>query len=143
MSEDACEALVAAVKADAALIALIGTRFFPQGASPRGGVLPYGTYQEITSESPAAGLDGDGELVAPWIQVDFWHTEPQPARRARRALKAMLGAANTARSLSGFGVQWIRTDGYRMSVERPDEGASDKLFRVGLDVRICHPECED
>jgi hypothetical protein len=141
VADDVAEALVAALKADGPIAAAVGTRVYPQGAVPRTATLPRITYQQVSADPVGDHLGGESDTFISWFQVDCWGEFPVSLRALRRDIRRVMKAAEQTRALAAFPVQWIRTAGDRDLVE--DMGDGGVLFRVGLDVRICHHECEE
>lgn len=93
------EALVAAVTADGAVAALIGTRFFPVGAR-QGASYPYATWQVISTQG-AAHLDGPSNLDWPRVQINAWADTAMAALALAEAVRAAIdGIPSTAAGLS-------------------------------------------
>lgn len=93
------ETLAAVVSGDAALVALIGDRFFPIGTK-QGPASPYVTYQRI-STAGAAHLRGASNLDWPRFQFNVWGDTLASARAVADALRTLLDAVeHTAAGLT-------------------------------------------
>jgi hypothetical protein len=85
-------ALIAALKADTGVAALVGTRVFIAGGR-QGEVYPYVTVQRIATVG-AAHLDGPSNLDWPLLQVDSWASDALVALNTAEAVRTAIDGVN-------------------------------------------------
>lgn len=81
-------AIVAALKANAGVSALAGTRVFIEGAQ-QGGTYPFVTVQRISTPT-ASHLNGASNLDWPRIQIDAWSQVALEALNTSEAIRSAL-----------------------------------------------------
>ena len=122
-------ALIAALKTDAAVAALVGGRVFIAGAR-QGADYPYLTVQRISTEG-AAYLDGAADLEWPRFQVDAWSGQALEALELMQAVRAAIDAIE----ITAAGLTFTATFQDQRG-PAPDE--ETRNFRVSHDYLIWH-----
>lgn len=122
-------ALIAALKANAGVAALVGTRVFIAGGR-QGTDYPYVTIQRIATAG-AAHLDGPSNLDWPLFQVDCWSTEALAALNVSLAVRS---------AIDGVAITATDPDIYAVFQDQrgpaPDE--ETRNFRVSQDYHVFH-----
>ncbi len=91
--------IVAALSADTSLVALVGSRIFPEVA-PDDTKAPFLVFAEV-SQAPTVSHDGDDGLDSTAIQVTAWASSQDSARAIRSAVRARLSGLAPGGSVVG------------------------------------------
>lgn len=121
-------ALIAALKADAGVSALVSTRVFLAGAR-QGAAYPYITIQRVSTVG-SAPLDGPSTLDWPQFQIDVWAVKATDALSAGEAVRTAIDGIHTAGS-PAFTATFQDQRG-----PAPDE--ESRNFRVSQDYLLWH-----
>ena len=121
------KSLVATLKANTALTALVGTKIFPL-IVPQGTALPCISYQRI-SGMPANTLSGHSGLEEIDLQIDVWAKTYAEAKTIAKAVRAAMPASGTPFSAH-----------LRMDEDLPGDDGS--YFRVSMEYVVWFQENE-
>jgi hypothetical protein len=134
--ETAEGAIVAKLKLDAGVAALVGTRVHPT-TSPQAVALPKLTYQVIDTQRPHSNDGPIGLATARW-QFDCRATDLIGAKRLARAVRRCLnGFSGTT---SGWEFDSIRVIDEREFPETPQPGTEKPPQRVTLDLSVSYAD---
>lgn len=122
-------ALVAALIADAGVLALVARRVFIAGGR-EGEVYPYVTIERISTQG-AAHLDGPSDLDWPRFQIDAWGTEALSVLNIAEAVRVSIDGKNSTAAGLTFFASFQDQRG-----PAPDE--ETRNFRVSQDYLIFH-----
>lgn len=122
-------AVIAALKADAAIAAIVGSRVFIAGGR-EGSQYPYLTVQRI-STPVASHLDGAATLQWPRFQIDAWAVKALEALEIGEAVRTAIDAIE----LTAGGLTFTATFQDQRGPAPDDE---TKVFRVSQDYFIWH-----
>lgn len=122
-------ALVAALRADPSVAALVGARVFAEGGK-QGVPLPYITIQSI-SWAGEPHLDGPSTLDHPTLQIDCWAEKGLDALTVRNAVRTALDGRETTAAGLTFYADLQDQRGPTLDMETKNFGAS-------LDLKLWH-----
>lgn len=137
MDETVKKELFDYLNADAALTALVSARIFPVIA-PASAAYPSVTVTRVFNEHTRHMLASGGLSIALY-QIDTWALSSPSAESVAEAVRNLLDGYVT-KDMGGVDVRSSFLDLEEDTVETPQDGSQDFIYRIRQDYKIIHGE---